>query len=139
MNIFMLGNGFDLHYGFPTKYINFLNTMEFLCKNAEKHFETIDSIFGDPALQKQDSSIRRCYDEYKAYYPYVQIDHAELTIMVAEAKKNSWFKYFCEKYNKDVGWIDFEKEIADVLTRLNTFFPTFDNYVRFGSSALEKE
>ena len=26
-----------------------------------------------------------------------------------------WIKYFIDAYNKDLGWIDFEKEIAFVL------------------------
>ena len=30
MNVFLLGNGFDLYHKLPTKYINFLNTVEFL-------------------------------------------------------------------------------------------------------------
>lgn len=30
MNIFLVGNGFDLYHGLPTKYENFLHTMEYI-------------------------------------------------------------------------------------------------------------
>ena len=30
MNVLLLGNGFDLNHMFPTSYINFLNTVNFL-------------------------------------------------------------------------------------------------------------
>jgi len=30
MNVLFLGNGFDLHHHLPTKYINFLNTIDSL-------------------------------------------------------------------------------------------------------------
>ena len=131
MNIFMLGNGFDLHYCFPTKYINFLNTMMFLCENEDKRFETIDRIFGDPNLRQRDRDIARCYDRYKVYYPYVEIDQSALKNSVSKAKTNTWFKYFCEEFNTDVGWIDFEKEIAYVIRKLSEFFSEYDSFVEY--------
>ena len=36
MNVLLLGNGFDLNCGLPTKYINFLQIVDFLEQNKKK-------------------------------------------------------------------------------------------------------
>ena len=136
MNIYMLGNGFDLHYSFPTKYINFMNTMMFLCDNTDRTFETVARIFGNHDLQKTDKDIRWCYDRYKDYYPYANVDQSKLQNMVSKADANSWFQYFRKTLNQDVPWIDFELEIAYVLNILSDVFADSDNIEEYGNSIM---
>lgn len=136
MNIYMLGNGFDLHYSFPTKYINFMNTMMFLCDNPDGEFGTVAKIFGNHDLKKQDSDIRRCYDRYKDYYPYANVDQSTLQDMVSKTAANSWFQYFRKTLNQDVPWIDFELEIAYVLNILSGVFADSDNIEEYGNSIM---
>ena len=53
MNIFLVGNGFDLHHKFPTRYIDFLHTMGFLIQNKDETYTTIGKIFGNADLQQK--------------------------------------------------------------------------------------
>lgn len=136
MNIYMLGNGFDLHYSFPTNYINFMNTMMFLCDNADGQFETVATLFGNHDLQKADKNISWCYDKYKDYYPYANVDQSKLQDIVLKAAANSWFQYFRKTLNQDVPWIDFELEIAHVLNILSGVFVDSDNIEEYGNSIM---
>ncbi len=52
MDVFMIGNGFDLHYCLPTTYTCFLRTVDHISKCLKKG-ETITSVaqvFSDPTL-----------------------------------------------------------------------------------------
>lgn len=41
MHFLLLGNGFDLHFSLPTKYHNFLHTIDFLVKYYNDTFKTV--------------------------------------------------------------------------------------------------
>ena len=41
MNMLFLGNGFDLWHCLPTKYENFLHTVDFLQKNLDESIDTV--------------------------------------------------------------------------------------------------
>ena len=58
MNVFLLGNGFDLHHKFPTGYLNFLNTLSFLVENYDDSINTVGQVFGNQELQKKDAFIK---------------------------------------------------------------------------------
>ena len=59
MNILMIGNGFDINYSLPTKYIDFLNTVQFLSEKQHSSIKTIGDIFGDLILQTRNETIRK--------------------------------------------------------------------------------
>ncbi len=133
MNILVLGNGFDLAHGLPTSYKDFLT----FCKKIKTLYEysecvsqaeykekeidswemnenikerfvntyadrIIDKSLYEGAVNRQ-ISINTTYDEL---YRYIQ--------------KNTWLEYFWNVPTY-VGenWIDFEKEIADVVKSLD--------------------
>ena len=54
-NVFLLGNGFDLYHSLPTRYGNFVNTVDFLKENDkyirfdESHTERV---FADEEITK---------------------------------------------------------------------------------------
>ena len=125
MNLFLLGNGFDLHHSFPTTYINFLNTTRFLIGNYNDSIKTIGDVFGKEELQLIDSRIKECYQKHLSIYNDIVLDKEKIQSLIDNAIKNKWFKYFSNCFNKDIGWIDFEKEIALVIDAFDNFFEKY--------------
>ena len=58
MNILLLGNGFDLYHHLPTKYINFLNTVDSLAHRDISKVQTIGDVVGEDTLYSKDREIR---------------------------------------------------------------------------------
>ena len=114
MNITLLGNGFDLYFKLPTKYVNFLNTVYYLSSRHMYATKMIGDVFGNKRLQAEDAWIAQSYDEYKEIYDTTPISADEIDKLTA-LSNNMWFKYLWESLNKDIGWIDFETEIALVV------------------------
>ena len=75
MNIFLVGNGFDLHHKFPTRYIDFLHTMGFLIQNKDETYTTIGKIFGNEDLQQANSFIQECYEQHQHIYNSTALDN----------------------------------------------------------------
>lgn len=115
MRILMLGNGFDVHNRLPTKYINFLHTVDFLCQQWNSDMKSAGDIFGCAELQKMDHDIHEGYEAYKAEYDSIELSSEQIQKTVALAKENLWFRYLLQSVNEDIHWIDFEKEIGVVL------------------------
>ena len=123
MKILLLGNGFDLYHYFPTRYDNFLHTVDFLQKHYdEKTMSTIGDVFGDERLLKTDSFIPKCYEKYSSVYNDFKLDVDKINQIISLSKDNIWFKYFLSVFNKELGWIDFEREIARVIHAFEMFF-----------------
>lgn len=123
MNILLLGNGFDLYYQLPTKYHNFLNTVEFLLNNYDdSDIKTIGDVFKSEALQQNDDFIRNSYQKYQDAYDTVELDEFKIKELLKLMRDNVWFKYLVKSFNKDVGWIDFEKEISVVVDSFRKYF-----------------
>ena len=57
MNLFLIGNGFDLAHDLPTKYENFLHTISFLINSYTSDMTTVGSIFGNNQLHVVDDWI----------------------------------------------------------------------------------
>ena len=116
MDILLLGNGFDLYHKLPTKYINFLNTVKFLQENFnETDMSTIGKVFNDERLYGIDSGIKECYEKYYTTYSNFPLNIEDTKKLIELADKNVWFKYLSQLINKDITWIDFEKEIEKVV------------------------
>lgn len=123
MQVFILGNGFDLQHHFPTKYINFLNVVEFLkiYYNPNK-MNTVGDVFSSSHLQLKDKWIEECYLKHESVYKTTALDQSKVQILIDGAKENCWFNYFSTCFNQDKGWIDFEKEIANVIEAFRALF-----------------
>ena len=123
MIIFLLGNGFDLHHGLPTNYINFLNTVDFILNEfTYESFSTIDMVFGNPALTRTDETIKKCYEKYGHIYKSIDVDAVSIHQLITLARKNEWFRYMLECYRKNATWIDFEQEISYVCGVFEKYF-----------------
>lgn len=127
MRILLIGNGFDLNHWLPTKYENFLHTINFLKRYYTSDMKTLGSIMSNAELQKVDGWIATCYDHYKAGWDKVSVSNQEVKNLVDIATKNMWFSYLSESLDEDLGWIDFEKEVAFVVNTLSKVLKNCDH------------
>ena len=107
-NVLLVGNGFDLAHGLPTKYGDFLC----LIKNWV--------FFLDYYKRKKVPNNDYLLKKYLVNIDSVNADNIkELNEII---QKNSWISYF-EKCEAEVdGWIDFEKEIIPVIDFFDFLF-----------------
>lgn len=122
MNIFLVGNGFDLHHHFPTNYLDFLHTVQFLIEHSDISFDTVGKIFGNSELRNRNSFINKCYEKHARIYDSTLLPKPIAEEIVAKAQANLWFNYLRQCISKDMHWIDFEKEILRVLEAFSEFF-----------------
>ena len=104
MKILIIGNGFDVAHGLPTKYTDFLDgTREFLAyhEGGLLHTPFVGS-FADALNQKG------MYDEF------------------CMIKDNAWLNYLLNRYDEKKlqsdNWIDFENEIKSVVSEYEKEF-----------------
>lgn len=123
MNILVLGNGFDLAHGLPTKYLDFLEFVKAFqnfkagndCGKYHDYFQS---------LQKKDNDI------------YVEIDNL--------STDNCWLTYFIRK-NRAMssegknGWIDFESEISTFIQALDAARKTLFEQFKKGNNQAQME
>ncbi|WP_455089076.1 AbiH family protein [Peptoanaerobacter stomatis] len=110
MNILVIGNGFDLAHGLPTKYGDFLDSVEAVKLFNNDYNKYIENLEG---LKKE---------LYKKVLPLEndnRLKDGYGGILYEYIKENFWIEHFFKRRN-EIGenWIDFEKEIADVLEKL---------------------
>lgn len=127
MNLLLVGNGFDLAHFLPTKYENFLHTIKFLINNYTRGMTNISHVFGNHALQAIDPWIGKCYEYYGLGWEKSVLEAEEIENLIHLAKNNMWFSYLSEVFDQDLGWIDFEKEIAFVIKSFSDFFTSTNN------------
>ena len=109
MNILVIGNGFDIAHGLPTQYKDFLNFIR-------KYY-----LFKD----FDDASDQGCEDfkeiiRLKAEKPDLYNEIETLT------NDNSWYRHFDAIYESRMiegkdGWIDFEREISNIIQIIDKF------------------
>ena len=103
MNILVIGNGFDLAHGLPTKYSDFLNFL-IACKSYP-----------------EDTCRDSLHEDVWAYIKAANEDHLnDLMQEILEClDDNVWYNYFCMQYQKKRlqrdHWIDFESEIKTIV------------------------
>lgn len=130
MNVLLLGNGFDLNYKLPTKYINFLNTVNFLSTEPSSGKGFVGEVFGAQFLQLIDKDISNSYKAYQEIYDRIPLASEAVEKLTALASNNSLYSFLYKSCNKDIGWIDFEKEISAIISAFAEFLqeenPVFD-------------
>ncbi len=118
MNILIIGNGFDLAHGLPTKYTDFLKFIQ-----AYKKYKELCN-----SGKSADEEWKESLNEEKNQLLYLKdlcenredLFH-ELGEMIFE---NVWINYFNEIYEQQVkmgkdGWIDFESEMSAIIQALD--------------------
>lgn len=122
--IFVLGNGFDLAHYLPTAYVHFMDAMmevESCEENKELGF--------DDFFQKYISG--ECSDKDKDFFTKTkelyQTDELRLSVDIVKdlrekLKNNGWFQHFKHHLTDVDTWIDFEKQIEEVLISFSIIF-----------------
>lgn len=123
MNVLLLGNGFDIYYKLPTKYANFLHVASYLSSHWPQNAQFVGEVLAQDEIHKDDPYIKACYLAHKAIFDSTPIDTEKVEELVSIIRKNRWFAFLHKALNKDVGWIDFEKEIAYVVSCFMSILP----------------
>lgn len=119
--ILIIGNGFDLAHGLPTKYADFLTfSYEFMKLyhddvKVELHNSSLNGYLGDEirTLSQQSQSKR---NESPMFNNILEKLHDDLS-------DNIWFQYFLLLFKdnllKGQNWIDFESEMSYVIQQID--------------------
>ncbi len=124
MNILVIGNGFDLAHGLPTKYENFLE----FCERVKGIYDfPKNASLGDYRAKYIDNWKMNDYiktalleDFERKHSQGVKISNKALEELYKHIRQNTWLEYFL-KCHSFVGenWIDFEMEISRVIQSLD--------------------
>lgn len=135
MNILIIGNGFDLAHGLPTRYDDFLDFCEkarriytfrenaslndYKCNNID-NWEMNDDIKNIllEAFAKRDC--KKTFHDNSTYSWKVTTSNKFLNELYTHIDENTWLEYFL-KCRSSIGdnWIDFETEISKVIQVLD--------------------
>ena len=117
MNILMIGNGFDLEHGLPTKYTDFLKFV--------KDFKIAFACANDVPQR-----LGEIKDEYLRFI----FENAEyenrINALHIFTDKNLWIEYFNKVQKKHLAnkqnWIDFESEISSVIQDMDMLIKYYE-------------
>lgn len=126
-NVLVIGNGFDLYHFLPTRYIDFLRAVNRLMELHEsgklERCQYIKYVWGpDSPIYTDDEYIRACYKVHSEKMKSVLLNQDNLAELVDICRNNVWITYFRRCLEKNIGWIDFEKEIGNVLLAVQDLF-----------------
>lgn len=131
-NVLIIGNGFDIYHGFPTKYTDFLKFVSNLYDYYDNNKEKIDALGDDDRISIQLNQLieinTKKINNPEGYL--LEIDKGNKYILTTKVD-NFWIRYFLSiEENIHENWIDFEKEIGNVLSVVKEFFDgKFANYI----------
>ena len=119
MNILVIGNGFDLAHGLPTKYTDFLEFAKTYEECYQKEIKGSDLMEPDSDIKRW---IRKLFDLKYDYCDSIKYEEAKKMIddLHSLIHDNFWIQYFlqCNMHIKE-NWIDFESEISKVIQSLD--------------------
>ena len=112
MNILIIGNGFDIAHGLPTKYVDFLEFIKVIRQilNKEKlsgiDWGNISSKVKDLLVTNKGNVQKNLFSKKQKWKDLID--------------GNIWIEYFLQNnmHGKE-NWIDFESEISDVIQSLD--------------------
>ncbi|MFC0604417.1 AbiH family protein [Winogradskyella pulchriflava] len=110
--ILITGNGFDLSFGLPTSYNEFINILNSLNSYEEPNFDTIYSHSNN-------------FEKLSEYYKKFDFDLEKTQLLRQSIQDNLWFQFFKNELEIET-WIDFENKIEYVL---NILFSSI-NYIK---------
>ena len=115
MNFLLLGNGFDLHHGLPTGYIDMIRIFRHLTENSDVIYKNVGEILDSYKSSTSDDNNNRLLDYYQTYDEALKNINWTSDFSWAKLAQNRWYQYFCHTNNEDLTWIDFELEIKNAL------------------------
>ena len=143
MNILVIGNGFDLAHGLPTKYGDFLEFCErtgriytyredaplsdYKSKNIDNWNinDYIKAILSE-AFDKR--NCKKAFNDDGTYNLKITTHNKSLDELYEHIKQNGWLEFFL-KCRSFVGenWIDFESEISRVIQAIDAVMRIMEN------------
>ena len=108
MNILLIGNGFDLAHGLPTKYRDFLSFIKIVKAVVidDNYSPEFDSNFNSKLQEILEGDKENDWNDLLLY-------REEWRTLV---ENNVWIDYFLQYvWDEKENWIDFEKEISKVI------------------------
>lgn len=130
MNILMIGNGFDLAHGLPTKYGDFLKWIEITRKIIDEDYTLKEADWKDI-----DSQIRLLMEEKSNNAPFYFFEDWKNLI-----NNNVLIDYFLqgETYQKR-SWVDFETELSNLVQVLEILEEKIDEGEMFSNLKKSQE
>lgn len=130
--VLIIGNGFDLYHKLPTRYTDFL----MLCDQWDEFLKIYNSykneegkiIQEDVNAQEQfevrlDSYGRLIAESFLDFGNHsICYDLANIEFLKNNLCNNAWVQYFRETDYKKDGWIDFEREMENVLKNIELYY-----------------
>ncbi len=126
MNILLIGNGFDLAHGLPTRYTDFLEFIKIMKAVNDKELKCDETINWGGAIEKCILNYYRLpmrikweiIAQLKDIWKKGSEEIEELLSLIAD---NFWLEYFleCPMYQKE-NWIDFESEISRIIRSIDS-------------------
>ncbi|MFH5961307.1 AbiH family protein [Clostridium perfringens] len=121
MNILVVGNGFDLAHGLPTKYSDFLGFIDYFNIFRSEENIDIERIKEADNFKKLNKNVQKYLLNEKTF----DQDNELMNELEQIASENIWIKHliWCKRENllKGENWIDFEYEISEIIKGLDYF------------------
>ena len=122
MNILVIGNGFDLAHGLPTKYTDFLHFAQVYEECYKTEIINSQEIVIDSEIKQCIVDLFRLKDNDSDLFKDAQNQprREKVEVLIRELhnliEDNFWIEYFqqCDMHG-DENWIDFESEISEVI------------------------
>lgn len=137
-NILIIGNGFDLYHGLPTRYSDFLIMMKCWDIFYEAYMDPQSTLFDVDRKQglivkpNLDYNSVRELGKYKHIFDDGNIKHLNDFVH----SDNMWLKYFTDNYNNKEKWVDFESDMEKAIQNVMEIFNDekakkifFDNFI----------
>lgn len=134
-DLLVVGNGFDLYHGLPTRYTDFLSFIS--------HWSFFWDNYNGESKDKSDDQLKiRLSDhneitpdsmkDFASYHGRYKYEHLEF---INTHTDNSWIQYFMKKHLAGSNWIDFESEIYNVLRIVEEYYSEFIPEMRLKNDA----
>ena len=130
--IVLLGNGFDLHHGLPTRYSNMLHFMDYMSRSDTHLFgessvadvlqDYLDYCIYDLHGIKIDNDLKAYYEKYRELLFSIRFDQHSFLELRNKLNSSFWFMYFLDCVNTEMRWVDFESEIQKILMVFEKIF-----------------
>ena len=124
-DLLIVGNGFDLYHGLPTRYTDFLKFISYWSIFWDNYNGEAKAQVCTPfrvKLSEQNEIIEELMRDFASHQGYYKYEHLEF---INSHIDNLWIQYFLKKQLSSVNWIDFEGEIYNVLKLVEEYYSEF--------------
>lgn len=127
--VLIIGNGFDLYHGLPTRYSDFLFLAEHWDGFYKRYLESSLHAIGEVGtLEIQLEQGKLCENSLEDFIKHKNLLNGEkIEFLNNNLKNNKWIQYFLDVTIEGQNWIDFEEEIDNVLKNIHAYFDDLPN------------